>query len=111
VSDWMSVKQVAQEFDIGAATVAGWLRRGWLKGVKVGGWWSIDPESVAELKPKIQPKWSRGRGTMNPQAPCGTVSAHHRHRRRGEPQDAACRAAWAAYVADLRRERRLLEES
>lgn len=34
--------------------------------------------------------------------PCGTMEAYRRHRRRGEPFDAACRAAQAAYMREYR---------
>lgn len=33
-------------------------------------------------------------------APCGTIAAYSRHRRRGEEIDDACRTAWNAYCAD-----------
>lgn len=48
-------------------------------------------------------KWrmdSGPRRTKNPLRPCGTASAYMRHRRRKEPMDDACRAAWTAYQAE-----------
>jgi hypothetical protein len=38
--------------------------------------------------------------------PCGTLAAHSRHRRRGEPIDEACRAADRSYSSQYRRVRR-----
>jgi hypothetical protein len=38
---------------------------------------------------------------------CGTRHAYGRHRRRGEPIDDACRAAWNAYRSDHRAAGRL----
>lgn len=38
---------------------------------------------------------------------CGTRHAYGRHRRRGEPIDDACRAAWNAYRSGRRAEARL----
>lgn len=34
--------------------------------------------------------------------PCGTLAAHSRHRRRGEPIDQACKDAAAEYAVALR---------
>lgn len=38
-------------------------------------------------------------------APCGTLSAYRRHRRRGE-DCSTCRDAWAAYYRDRARQQR-----
>jgi hypothetical protein len=39
-------------------------------------------------------------------AECGTVSAYKRHRRRGEPVDEACRAAWNEWQREYHKRRK-----
>lgn len=49
-----------------------------------------------------QRQWRASKGARTGQpgrpasAPCGTVAAYKRHKRKGEPIDDACRQAWNA---------------
>ena len=59
-----------------------------------------------------QRKWraSKGARTREPGRPitatCGTVSAYKRHKRNGEPVDAACRDAYNAAQREMYRARK-----
>lgn len=69
-----------------------------------GVWWDVrgDPNPVCGPFGRPSPS--------TPAMPCGTRSAAERHRRRGEPLDAACEAARRAwYAARSRRVRALLK--
>lgn len=61
---------------------------------------------------EYQRKWRAKQGARTGEPgrpitqPCGTNAAYKRHQRRGEPIDAACRAAWAAYQRELYQRRK-----
>lgn len=80
------------------------VERGWVAIDRHGIWAGLDGEQRAALDPTAGTLPTPGPDvharTGRPLARCGTPAAYRRHKRRGEPVDAACQAANRRQVAE-----------
>ncbi|MFP3990681.1 WhiB family transcriptional regulator [Streptomyces sp. E11-3] len=79
------------------------LESGLAHDFRFGVWGGLDPKQRARLDPDVRARSEKRKNVPRyggkPLAPCGTRGAYERHKRKREPVDDACQAAYDEYLA------------